>query len=73
MNEDKEKTVTVIYYSDESLELLHSVCTCPLDELGRVTLDEAFKVGKSIIAICDGEVDILNKTGERILPHDSVE
>jgi len=60
--------VTIIYYHEESLELLHEVKLLPLNEEGRVVIAEAFKVGKSIIAVCAGDIRILNKVGDRILP-----
>lgn len=58
--------VTIIYYSDTSLELLHAVETFPKAKNGRVIIPESFKVGKSIVAVCEGEVSILNRVGERI-------
>jgi len=59
--------VTVIYYNDESLELMHETLKFPENELGRIILSEQFKEGKSIIAVCEGEIQILNKLGDRIL------
>ncbi|MEW6984010.1 TIGR02922 family protein [Colwelliaceae bacterium 6471] len=67
MNNITERKVTVIYYSDNSLELLHEVETFLQNEQGRVIIPESFKEDKSIIAVCDGEVDIINKVGDRIL------
>ncbi len=59
--------VTIIYYQIESLELLHEVKFFPKNSQGRVVLPEEFKEGKSIIAVCQGEIEILNKVGDRIL------
>lgn len=59
--------ITVIYYSDVSLELHHSVIEVT-ERDGRVIVPAEFKVGKNIVAICKGNVEILNKLGERILP-----
>ena len=59
--------VTIIYYHDESLELRHEVDFFPNNHQGRVVIPEAFKEGKSIIAVCQGKVQILNKVGDRIL------
>lgn len=67
MSNITERKVTVIYYSDNSLELLHEVETFLQNEQGRVIIPESFKEDKSIIAVCDGEVDIINKIGDRIL------
>lgn len=62
------QTVTVIYYADTNLELQHDVKTFPKSEAGRVVLPDIYRKGKSIVAICEGKVNILNKIGERILP-----
>ncbi|NQZ86528.1 MAG: TIGR02922 family protein [Colwellia sp.] len=72
MTDYKEKLVTVIYYSDTSLELLHKIesfLQCPK---GRVVIPETFKRGKAIIAVCEGEINIMNKVGDRILAIDEV-
>jgi len=72
MTDYQEKTVTVIYYSDTSLELLHKIesfLQCPK---GRVVIPDSFKKGKSIIAVCEGEINIMNKVGDRILSVDEV-
>ena len=59
--------VTIIYYHEESLELRNEVRTLPMTKQGRVVIPEVFKTGKSIIAVCQGEIQILNKLGDRIL------
>ncbi|QDP02239.1 TIGR02922 family protein [Thalassotalea sp. PS06] len=60
--------VTVIYYDNNSLELHHKYLTVKTKSNGRVIIPEDYKKGKSIIAVCEGEVDVLNKVGDRILP-----
>jgi len=62
-----QRKVTIIYYRDDGLELHHKVATFVQNEDGRVIIPQEFKDGKSIIAVCDGEVEILNKVGDRIL------
>ncbi len=71
MNTEKRE-VTVIYYHEASLELHHQVITFPENNQGRVIISDEFRRGKSIVAVCDGEVDILNKVGDRILSIDFV-
>ena len=66
------KTVTIIYYHDASLELMHSVETLIESENGRVVIPNNFKKGKSIIAVCEGTVNILNSIGDRILTDEDV-
>jgi len=62
-----KRTVTIIYYRDDGLELHHKVRTFDQNDEGRVIIPQDFKDGKSIIAVCEGEVEILNKVGDRIL------
>lgn len=64
-------TVTIIYYTDTSLELKHEIKSYPKNENGRVVIPEEFKEGKSIITVCLGEITILNKFGDRILSVDT--
>ena len=66
MTEKQHRQVTIIYYSDISLELLHETHTFAENAQGRVILPAEFKENKSIIAVCDGEIKILNKLGDRI-------
>jgi uncharacterized protein (TIGR02922 family) len=62
-----QRKVTIIYYCDDGLELHHKVRTFEQNTEGRVVIPQDFKRGKSIIAVCDGEIEILNKVGDRIL------
>jgi uncharacterized protein (TIGR02922 family) len=62
-----QRKVTIIYYRDDGLELHHKVKVFEQNDEGRVIIPPAFKDGKSIIAVCDGEIEILNKIGDRIL------
>lgn len=62
-----KRKVTIIYYQNDGLELYHKVLTFEQNDEGRVIIPQSFKDDKSIIAVCDGEVEILNKVGDRIL------
>ncbi|WNC73185.1 TIGR02922 family protein [Thalassotalea psychrophila] len=72
MNQQSSKTVTVIFYDNNSLELQHQVGNFPYNQNGRVIIPTEFKKAKSIIAVCEGVVNVLNKIGERILPLENV-
>jgi len=65
MSDNNSRLVTIIYYNDLSLELMYEVCTFPQSINGRVIIPENFKQQKSIVAVCNGEVEILNKIGDR--------
>ena len=60
--------ITVLYYLDCDLELKNEVITVEKKEQGRIAIPENFRRGKNIIAVIDGDVDVLNKIGDRILP-----
>lgn len=62
-----KEVVTIIYYCDSSLELKHEVCDLMKSDSGRIIIPSAFKKNKSIVAVCHGKVDILNKVGDRII------
>jgi uncharacterized protein (TIGR02922 family) len=64
---DKLHQVTVIFYNEQSLELMHETHDFAQNEQGRVILPAEFKEGKSIVAVCEGEIQILNKLGDRII------
>ena len=61
------ETVTIIYYCDSSLELKHQVIKAEKNQSGRVVIPQLFKENKSIIAVCHGDIKILNKMGDRII------
>lgn len=67
MSHDDLTTITIIYYNENCIELQHAVKHFPKSDTGRVVIDPEFKVGKSIVAVCLGEITILNKVGDRII------
>ncbi|NMP15229.1 MULTISPECIES: TIGR02922 family protein [unclassified Thalassotalea] len=58
--------VTVIYYETVSLELLHDVIDLEVSDEGKVIIPVQYKQGKSIISVYKGELNIINKVGERM-------
>lgn len=71
MGEDQLTTVTILYYYDNCLELEHEVKNYPKNKNGRVVIPQEFKDGKSILAVCLGEIEVINKFGDRILSVDT--
>lgn len=67
MSSNEHQVVTIIFYNETSLELQHEVCELPANSTGRVIIPDEFKVDKSIIAVCHGDIKILNKMGDRII------
>lgn len=70
MDTDNSTTVTIIYYNENCIELQHEVKSYPKSESGRVVIPTSFKEGKSIVAVCLGEIVILNKVGDRVISID---
>ena len=70
MSDNELTTVTIIYYNDNSIELESEVKNYPKNANGRVIIPSEFKENKSIIAVCLGEIVILNKAGDRIVSMD---
>ncbi|MBA6293150.1 TIGR02922 family protein [Colwellia sp. MB3u-70] len=60
-------TVTIIYYQEDSLELKHEIKSYPKNKFGRVIIPQEFRQNKSILAVCLGEITIINKIGDRII------
>ncbi|WP_371378057.1 TIGR02922 family protein [Thalassotalea aquiviva] len=60
--------VTIIFYDELTLELKSELKTLKQNQGGRVIIPQDFKQGKSIVAVCEGEVNILNKQGDRLEP-----
>ena len=73
MSDKDLTTVTIIYYGDNSLELHHEVKQYPKNGAGRVIIPQRFKDDKSIIAVCLGEITIINKIGDRVIAVDIAE
>jgi uncharacterized protein (TIGR02922 family) len=57
--------VTIIYYDNKSCKLLNEVSSFTRTQGGRVVISEEFKKDKSIVAVCLGEVKILDTLVER--------
>jgi uncharacterized protein (TIGR02922 family) len=66
MSETNRK-VTVIYCSDYDLSLYRKTKIFKLDAYGELIIPSQFKIGKTIVAMCDGEVDIINTIGDKLI------
>lgn len=72
MLDNPETLATLIFYEDDTLELKHETHPLKKGDNGRLIIPDELKLGRSIIAVCDGEVDILNSIGDRIVPFEHV-
>ena len=67
MSSSNLKPITILYTENHSLEFKFEFLTGIEARTGRVIIDEKVRNGKSIIAVFDGHVTVLNKAGERAL------
>ncbi len=72
MLHDPVTQATLIFFEDDALDLRHETHNFNRSESGRLIIPPELKKGRSIIAVCDGEVDILNSIGDRITPFEGV-
>ena len=61
------KQVTVIYYDNNSLELLFDNIQVKQDKEGRVIIPKKFKINKSVITVIESKAKIMNSMGDRIV------
>lgn len=68
------RLVTIVYYDSSSLALKHHATHFEQhDESSRIIIPQEYKEDKIIIAVCDGEINILNRLGDRILPSEEID
>ncbi len=65
MSEAKKK-VTVIYCCDEDLAMYRKTQFFDLNAFGDMIIPQEFKQGKTIVAVCDGEINVLNSIGDTL-------
>ena len=66
VNNLSSREVTVFYNCHLSGELKQEVNAFPQNNNGRVILPDSFKNDKSVLAVCDGQVNVLNQVGDRV-------
>lgn len=66
MSEGK-RTVTVIYCCDGDLALYNITQSFNLNDYGDMIIPQDFKRGKTIVAVCAGEIDIINSVGDKLV------
>lgn len=68
MGEAKRK-VTVIYCCDDDLAIYRKTQHFHLNSYGDMIIPQDFKRGKTIVALCEGEIDIINSIGDKLVQH----
>ncbi len=61
-----QRIVTVIYCCDGELEIYRKTHSFNINSSGDMVIPESFKEGKTIVALCAGEVDIINSIGNKL-------
>ncbi|RHW77535.1 TIGR02922 family protein [Colwellia sp. RSH04] len=64
---EAKRVVTVIYCSDSDLGLFRKKQSFAVNDFGEMIIPQDFKQGKTIVALCDGDVNILNSIGDRLV------
>jgi uncharacterized protein (TIGR02922 family) len=66
MTEAKRK-VTIIYCCDNDLAMYRKTQVFNLNAYGDMIIPQDFKRGKTIVAVCDGEINVINSVGDRVV------
>ena len=66
MSEAKKK-VTVIYCCDNDLAMYRKTQSFNLNAYGDMIIPQDFKRGKTIVAVCEGDVNVINSVGEKLV------
>jgi len=62
-----KRKVTIIYCCDNDLAMYRKTQVFNLNAYGDMIIPQNFKRGKTIVAVCDGEVNIINSLGDRVV------
>ncbi|MFQ3264176.1 MAG: hypothetical protein ACI9U5_000038 [Colwellia sp.] len=62
-----KRTVTVIYCCDDDLAMYRKTENFNLNAYGDMVIPHDFERGKIIVAVCDGDIDITNSVGDKLL------
>ncbi|OUR84434.1 TIGR02922 family protein [Colwellia psychrerythraea] len=66
MCEDKRK-VTVIYCCDDDIAIYRKTQNFNLNIYGDMIIPQDFKRGKTIVAVCDGDINVTNSLGDKLV------
>ena len=64
---EAKRKVTVIYCCDDDLALYRKTQSFNLNAYGDMIIPLDFKRGKTIVAVCDGEIDVINSVGDKLV------
>lgn len=61
------RKVTIIYCCDDDLTLYRKTKNFNLNAYGDMIIPQDFKRGKTIVAVCEGEIDVINSVGDKLV------
>jgi len=64
---EAQRKVTVIYCCDDDLSLYRKTRSFNLNAYGDMIIPQDFKRGKTIVAVCDGEINVINSIGDKLV------
>jgi uncharacterized protein (TIGR02922 family) len=64
---EAKRKVTVIYCCDKDLALYRKTQSFNLNAYGDMIIPQNFKRGKTIVAVCEGEIDVINSVGDKLV------
>lgn len=64
---EAQRKVTVIYCSDGELALYRQTQNFAVNAYGDMIIPQDFKQGKTIVALCEGDVEVINSVGDRLV------
>ena len=64
---EAQRKVTVIYCCDDDLSLYRKTRSFYLNAYGDMIIPQDFKRGKTIVAVCDGEINVINSIGDKLV------
>ncbi|MBU2869224.1 TIGR02922 family protein [Colwellia sp. E2M01] len=65
--EQTKRIVTVIYCCDNDLMIYRKTQSFNLNDYGDMIIPQHFKRGKTIVAVCAGEINVLNSVGDKLI------
>jgi len=64
---EAKRKVTVIYCCDNELALYRKTQSFNINPYGDMIIPQEFKRGKTIVAVCEGDIDIINSVGDKLV------
>ena len=66
---EARREVTVIYCCDDDLSLYRKTKFFNLNSYGEMIIPLDFRLGKTIVAVCDGNINVINSVGDKLVSH----